>query len=303
MSPDVARTTISRLRALTSRPINVNFFCHAPVHSNVPLEEAWNERLESYYRELSLDRPSPFPRIDLPPFNEAMCSIVEDTRPEVVSFHFGLPEPALLSRVKAAGCLVMSSATTVEEARWLERHKADVIIAQGFEAGGHRGVFLTEDLGSAMASQPTTLALVPQIVDAVSVPVIAAGGIGDGRGIAAAFALGAAGVQIGTGYLLCPEAATSPLYIEAIKQAHSDSTLVTNVLSGRPARALTNRLSRELGPLASDTPGFPIPMGVNAPLRTEAERRGLAILSSLVRPSGATEQRGGRQGSHPGICR
>lgn len=136
-----------------------------------------------------------------------MCTVVEETKPDVVSFHFGLPDPALLARVKAAGCCVISSATTVEEALWLEARGVDAVIAQGYEAGGHRGMFLATDLNKAITSQPGTLVLVAQIVDAVSVPVLAAGGIADGRGIAAAFALGAAGTQIGTAFLLCPEAA------------------------------------------------------------------------------------------------
>ena len=135
------------------------------------------------------------------PFDAAFCAAVEELKPEVVSFHFGLPEAALVKRVKAAGCIVVSSATTVAEARWLEANGCDAIIAQGFEAGGHRGMFLTDNL----ATQVGTFALVPQVVDAVKVPVIAAGAITDARGIAAAFALGAAGVQIGTAYLFCPE--------------------------------------------------------------------------------------------------
>src|SRR6202051_380551 len=172
-------------------------------------------------------------RLDIAPFGDAMCTVVEDAKPEVVSFHFGLPNPALLARVKAAGCRVMSSATTVEEALWLEAGGVDAIIAQGYEAGGHRGMFLAEDVNAAAASQPSTLALVPQIVDAVSVPVIAAGGIADGRGIAAAFALGAAGTHIGTAYLLCPEAATPQLHRDALRRARADATLLTNVFTGR----------------------------------------------------------------------
>jgi nitronate monooxygenase len=199
---------------------------------------------------------------------------VEQVKPEIVSFHFGLPEPALLTRVKAAGCRVMASATTVAEARWLEARGADVIIAQGCEAGGHRGMFLAVNLEGEAASQPSTLPLVPQIADAVRVPIIAAGGIADGRGIAAAFALGAAGVQIGTAYLFCPEAAISPLYRDALRQARADTTVLTDVFTGRPARALSNRLTRELGPLHGTTPDFPTPMLTLAPLRRKAEQQG-----------------------------
>jgi len=203
-------------------------------------------RLSPYYRELEIDE-TPLPRLDLAPFGEAMCEVIEATRPDVVSFHFGLPAAALVARIKAAGCRVISSATTVEEARWLEAHGADAVIAQGAEAGGHRATFLASDLDRAMASQSGTLALVPQIAEAVQVPVIAAGGIADGRGVAAAFALGASGVQIGTAFLRCPEAGTSPLHREALLRARDNDTVLTNVFTGRPARAIANRLPRELG--------------------------------------------------------
>jgi nitronate monooxygenase len=272
MQPHLAAEMIKELRKLTTRPINVNFFCHRPSQVDVEREQAWRGRLSPYCRELGID-PEPPPRLDLAPFGDAMCKVVEETRPEVVSFHFGLPDAGLLARVKAAGCLVISSATTVEEALWLEAHDVDAVIAQGAEAGGHRATFLHDDLNRAMASQPGTLALVPQIVDVVSVPVIAAGGIADGRGIAAAFALGASGVQLGTAFLLCPEAGTSPLHREALLHARDDETVLTNVFSGRPARAIANRLPLDLGPLSEAAPEFPLPMGELGPLRAEAEPR------------------------------
>jgi nitronate monooxygenase len=272
MQPHLAAEMIKELRKLTTRPINVNFFCHRPSQVDVEREQAWRGRLSPYCRELGID-PEPPPRLDLAPFGDAMCKVVEETRPEVVSFHFGLPDAGLLARVKAAGCLVISSATTVEEALWLEAHDVDAVIAQVAEAGGHRATFLHDDLNRAMASQPGTLALVPQIVDVVSVPVIAAGGIADGRGIAAAFALGASGVQLGTAFLLCPEAGTSPLHREALLHARDDETVLTNVFSGRPARAIANRLPLDLGPLSEAAPEFPLPMGELGPLRAEAEPR------------------------------
>jgi len=272
LSPELARQAIERLRALTSKPINVNFFCHDPARADPACDTAWRDRLAPYYREFGLDLASPVRPVNIPPFDDALCGVVEATRPEVVSFHFGLPEPALLARVKAAGCRVMSSATTVTEARWLEARGVDVVIAQGCEAGGHRGMFLATSL-EEVASQPGTVALVPQVADAVSVPVIAAGGIADARGIAAALALGAAGVQIGTAYLLCPEAATPPLYRDALRQAHADATVLTNVFTGRPARVLANRLTREVGPISGAVPGFPAPMAALAPLRAAAEQQ------------------------------
>ena len=223
----------------------------------------------------------------------AACDVIEQMRPRVVSFHFGLPSPALIERVKAAGALIMSSATTAQEAIWLEQNGSDVIIAQGAEAGGHRGIFLSEDI----ASQPGTFALVPQVVDAVSVPVVAAGGIADGRGIAAAFALGASAVQIGTGYLVTPESTISDLHRHQLAAAGDDSTALTNVFSGRPARGIVNRVMREIGPLAGDAPAFPSAGAALGPLRAAAEANGSTDFTplwsgqsaALARPMGAAE--------------
>ena len=197
LQPERVMQAVDILRALTNKPINTNFFCHTTARADRAREANWCDRLAPYYNELGLDPPLATGQSEILPFDDALCTVVEQVKPEVVSFHFGLPEPALLDRVKAAGCRVMGSATTVAEARWLEACGADVIIAQGCEAGGHRGMFLAENLEEEAASQPSTLALVPQIADAVGVPIIAAGGIADGRGIAAAFALGAAGSKLG----------------------------------------------------------------------------------------------------------
>lgn len=279
MTPQVAKQAMERLRMLTRKPVNVNFFCHRQVPADPMRDDAWRNRLALYYHEFGLDLSLPPPRMDFPPFNAAMCIIVEEVRPEVVSFHFGLPEPSLLARVKAAGCHVMSSATTVQEARWLEAHGADAIIAQGNEAGGHRGTFLAADGEGRAVPQPGMLALVPQVVDAVAVPVVAAGGIADARGITATFALGAAGVQVGTAYLLCPEAATPPLYRNALRNA--GATVVTNVFTGRPARALVNRLTREAGPISGAAPEFPMAMPALAPLRAKAEQQGSTDFTAL----------------------
>jgi nitronate monooxygenase len=202
---------------------------------------------------------------------------VEEFKPEVVSFHFGLPELALLDRVRATGAKIISSATTVGEARWLEDQGCDAIIAQGYEAGGHRGVFLSEDI----FTQAGTMALVPQVVDAVKVPVIAAGGIADARGIVAAFALGASAVQIGTAYLFCSEAKVSPLHREALKRAKDNDTVLTNVFTGRPARGIVNRIVREVGPMSELAPQFPLASGAVTPLRTKAEAAGSGDYSPL----------------------
>ena len=277
MSVDKAREQFNIIRQRVSAPLNMNFFCHQPVDTDPGREAGWRQRLAPYYKELGLDPAAPVNAANRAPFDGAMCDLVEELKPEIVSFHFGLPEAALLKRVKAAGCLVMSSATIVKEAIWLEQNGVDVIIAQGAEAGGHRGTFLTDDI----AGQPGTFALVPQVVDAVKVPVIAAGGIADGRGIAAAFALGAAGVQIGTAYLRCPESKVTPAVRAALAEARDDSTVITNVMTGRPARGLVNRVMREIGPLSPDAPAFPHAATALAPLKAAAEKLGRVDFTNL----------------------
>jgi nitronate monooxygenase len=203
--------------------------------------------------------------------------VLDEFRPGVVSFHFGLPSDALLARVRAIGAKIVGCATTVDEARWLERRGVDAIVAQGVEAGGHRGIFLSEDL----TTQVGTLALVPQIAKAVRVPVIAAGGIADAQGVAAAMALGAAGVQVGTAFLLCAEATTSAVHREALASEASRHTALTNVFTGRPARGIVNRIVREIGPISSVAPAFPLASAAIAPLRAKAESAGSGDFSPL----------------------
>ena len=272
-----AREQVNIIRQRVSAPINLNFFCHTPVDADPAREAGWKKRLGSYYDELGLDPAAPVNAANRAPFDEAMCALVEELKPEIVSFHFGLPEQAQLKRVKAAGCLVISSATIVREAIWLEEHGADAIIAQGAEAGGHRGMFLTDNI----AEQPGTFALVPQVVDAVRVPVIAAGGIADGRGIAAAFALGASGVQIGSAYLRCPESKVSAAARTALAQASDDATFITNVMTGRPARGVPNRVMREVGPISPDAPAFPHAATALGPLKAAAEKLGKVDFTNL----------------------
>ena len=259
------------------RPFNVNFFCHAPPAPDDAREAAWREALAPYYREYGIDARTIAPGPGRAPFGDESAALLETFRPPVVSFHFGLPEPALLARVKATGAKVIASATTVDEARWLEAHGADAVIAQGVEAGGHRGIFLSDDL----TTQVGTLALVPQIVRAVRVPVIAAGGIADARGVAAALALGAVAAQVGTAFLLCPEATTSAVHRAALASEAARHTALTTLFTGRPARAIVNRLMRELGPLSPLAPAFPLAVGALAPLRAAAERGGSGDFSPL----------------------
>jgi nitronate monooxygenase len=277
ISPEKAREQIKIVRQRVSAPINLNFFCHRAVDADPAREAIWRQRLAPYYQEYGLDPAMTINAASRAPFDAAFCEVVEELKPEIVSFHFGLPEPGLLKRVKATGAIVMAAATIVREAIWLEENGADVIIAQGAEAGGHRGMFLTDNI----AEQPGTFALVPQVVDAVKVPVIAAGGIADGRGIAAAFALGAAGVQIGSAYLRCPESKVIALTRKMLAQAMDDSTVITNVLTGRPARGVANRLMREVGPIAAEAPGFPHTATALGPLRQAAEKLGKVDFTSL----------------------
>jgi nitronate monooxygenase len=267
LSPDQMRAELTAIRQQTSRPINVNFFCHRPPQIDEGRETAWRQRLASYYTELGLDPKAPVPTSSRTPFDSAACDLVLKFKPEVVSFHFGLPTKDLLGRVKSTPAKILSSATTVDEARWLESEGCDAIIAQGFEAGGHRGMFLDSDI----STQVGTMALVPQVVDAVKVPVIAAGGIADARGIVAAYALGASAVQIGTAYLFCPEAKISPVHRRALKHAKDNQTVLINVFTGRPARGIINRIVREIGPMSDLAPEFPLAASAIAPLRSSCE--------------------------------
>jgi len=267
LSIEQLRAALTSIRQASTRPINVNFFCHQPPAADEERDRRWKALLEPYYRELGADFDAPTPVSDRAPFNDAACQVVETFRPEVVSFHFGLPEKSLLDRVKATGAKVLSSATTVEEAIWLEQHGCDAIIAMGIEAGGHRGMFLSDDLNSQIG----LMALVPQIVDAVTVPVIAAGGIGDARGIVAALALGASAVQIGTAYLFTPEATITASHHHALRHAQASETALTNLFTGRPARGIINRAMRELGAINPTAPAFPRAGGALIPLKAKDE--------------------------------
>jgi nitronate monooxygenase len=277
LSVEQARKDLATIRAGTKRPINVNFFCHTPPVPEPERIAAWRALLAPYYRELGLDPDAPIPDTNRVPFDEAFCGLMEEARPEVVSFHFGLPAPALLGRVRGTGAKIISSATTVAEARWLEERGVDAIIAMGLEAGGHRGNFLSDDMGR----QVGTFALVPQVVDAVKVPVIAAGGIADARGIVEAFALGASAVQIGTAYMLTPEAKVTDSHRQALRNATDDGTRITNLFTGRPARGIVNRVMRDLGAINPATPSFPLAAGALLPLKVKAEAAGSGDFTNL----------------------
>jgi nitronate monooxygenase len=288
LAPDAMRKELAAIKAGTDKPFNVNFFCHAQPAADPQREAQWREALSPFYGEFGID-PSAIPagpgRL---PFNAEAADILEAFRPPVISFHFGLPDDALLARAKALGAKVISSATTVDEALWLEARGVDAIIAQGLEAGGHRGIFLTDDI----TTQVGTFALLRQVVQAVKVPVIAAGGIADAAGVAAAMRLGAVAAQVGTAYLLCPEATTSAVHRAALASPQARHTALTNVFTGRPARGIVNRVMRELGPMSARAPAFPLATSAIAPLRAKAEAAGSGDFSPLwsgQNPSGCKE--------------
>jgi nitronate monooxygenase len=277
LAPDGMRRELEMIRAQTSKPFNVNFFCHKPPAPDAEREAGWRRTLAPYYSEFGIDANSIPAGPGRLPFSDEAADVLEEFRPAVVSFHFGLPPSDLLSRVKHWGSKILCSATTVAEARWLEARGVDAIIAQGLEAGGHRGIFLTDDL----TTQVGTLALLPQIVHAVKLPVIAAGGIADAQGAAAAMAMGASGVQIGTAYLLCPESTISAVHRTALKSVAARHTALTNLFTGRPARGVVNRVMRELGPINGAVPEFPLAVSAIAPLRAKAESTGSGDFSPL----------------------
>jgi nitronate monooxygenase len=284
LTTESMKSELGALAAGTKNPFNVNFFCYAPPAPDAALEAAWRALLAPYYKELGIDAAKIPEGPRRAPFNAESAQILAGFRPKVVSFHFGLPPKELLAQVRGWGAKILSSATTVAEAKWLEAQGVDAIIAQGVEAGGHRGIFLGNDL----STQSGTFALLPQMVKAVSVPVIAAGGIADAKGVAAAMSLGASAVQVGTAFLLCPEAATTAVHRTALKSAGEGSTALTNLFTGRCARGIVNRLMRELGSLNEKAPAFPLASSAITPLRAAAEAKGSGDFSPLWSGQNAT---------------
>lgn len=277
LSPAALRDELAAIRSQTSQPYNVNFFCYPTPQRDPQHEAAWRATLAPYYREYGIDADA-VPEVGgRSPFSAEAADVLDEFRPAVVSFHFGLPSPELLDRVRRTGAKILSSATTVEEARWLEDRGVDAIIAQGFEAGGHRGIFLTDDV----TTQIGTFALVPRIIAAVQTPVIAAGGIATAAGVQAALELGAVGVQVGTAYLLCTESNCSAVHRRALTSPAAEHTALTNIFTGRPARSIVNRMMREIGPINPAAPDFPLAASPLAPLRAAAERQGSADFSPL----------------------
>lgn len=275
LSVDQIKAEVLKIRTDVKGSLNLNFFCHTNPVNTQEKEDRWKKQLLPYYQEFGIDPLASIPSPQRRPFNEEICDLMLELKPEVISFHFGLPDKKLMQKLQ--GIHLIASATTVEEARFLADHGCHAIIAQGFEAGGHRGMFLSKDI----TTQVGTMALVPQIVDAVSLPVIASGGISDARGIAAAFMLGASAVQLGTAYLFTPEATISAVHRKALQEAKDDNTTLTNVFSGKPARGFINRMTREQGPMSSLAPEFPLAGSALAPLKAQTEPKGSGDFMSM----------------------
>jgi nitronate monooxygenase len=277
LSLDGLRDELALLAAQAPGPWNLNFFAHATPAPDSAQEARWRRRLAPYHAEYGIEIDKVPAGAGRQPFSHEVADIVAPFRPPIVSFHFGLPAPDLLQRVRGWGSRVLSSATTVEEALWLQEHGVDAVIAQGLEAGGHRGHFVAHDL----TLQRGLMALLPQMVAALKVPVIAAGGIADASGVKAALALGAAAVQVGTAYLLCPESLTAPVHRAALRSPQAHHTALTNLFTGRPARGIVNRVMREIGPMSDDAPEFPLATAAIAPLRAAAEAKNSGDFSPL----------------------
>lgn len=277
LSLESLREELQAITTQTAKPYNVNFFCHTPPVPDPAREKNWHKLLAPYYEEFGIDIKSITATQGRAPFTREAADVLSKFKPGVVSFHFGLPDAGLMDRVKSWGAKILSTATTIEEALWLEQRGVDAIIVQGREAGGHRGMFLTDDL----STQTGTFELLRAISGKVNVPLIAAGGIADAEGVAAAISQGAAGVQIGTAYLLCHEATTSAVHRAALKNKSAQFTEITNVFTGRPARGIVNRLIRELGFINNNVPAFPLAVAAVAPLRVHAEKQGTGDFSPL----------------------
>ncbi len=277
LNSEQIKSELTKIRSATRNPYNVNFFCHQAPDFDQEKERRWHSVLAPWFKQYNINSQDILPGSGRQPFSHQIADMVEPFKPAIVSFHFGLPESSLLARVKSWGSIVLSSATTVDEALWLEANGVDGIIAQGLEAGGHRGMFLSDDL----TSQIGTFSLLPQIVKSVRVPVIAAGGIGDSAGLKAALTLGATAIQMGTAFLLCDEANTSLLHRAALKGKGASHSAITNVFSGRPARSIVNKAVREIGPLNNEVQSFPLAAVAMTELRKKAEAQGSSDFSPL----------------------
>lgn len=277
LGSEALRQQLQQLKAHTAGPYNLNFFCHQQPPADPQAEATWRELLAPYYRELSIDSSSIASGPGRLPFSDEALGIISEYEPAVVSFHFGLPSRGKIEAIKRWGGVVLSSATTLDEALWLEDHGADGIIAQGWEAGGHRGHFLSDNL----SLQPGTFDLLELLLAKVTKPVIAAGGIATAEDVNRALETGAVAAQVGTAFLLCDEIKISNPHREALKSDEAATTAVTNLFTGRPARGLVNRVMRELGPINDTAPTFPLATAAMGALRSAAEPQGSTDFTPL----------------------
>jgi nitronate monooxygenase len=275
LEPEAIRSAITEIRSLTDKPFAVNLFIQQSVREDTEQITRAYDLLEHYRRELELSAAEP-PKRYLPNFKEQLAVILEEAVP-ALSFTFGVPQPEELEVLRQREITTIGTATHLLEAIVLEESGVDMIVAQGFEAGGHRGTFA----GSHEHGLVGTLTLVPLLADQISVPVVAAGGIMDGRGIVAALALGAAGVQMGTAFLACPESGANPKYKEAVCGSTEIDTVLTRVFSGKYARGIKNRLTQELQPAAEELPDYPIQHALTSEIRQTAARSNRPEFMSL----------------------
>lgn len=267
LTPKALYDELVHINNETKKPINLNFFCHKLIQFDESQQATWLKELSPFLNEYQIDPNTIDYQAHRHPFSQHHIDLLAEFKPQIISFHFGLPDDHLIEQLKSWGTTILSSATTLEEALYLQTHQVDIIIAQGIEAGGHRAMFLTDDISTQLG----TIALLPQIVKAVNIPVIAAGGIANANSVKAAMALGASGVQVGTSYLLCPEAKTSLLYRQALLSDEIKHTAITNIFTGKPARGLINRAIKEIGPINLSAPSFPYAIPVMAALRIASE--------------------------------
>jgi nitronate monooxygenase len=283
-----AERRIAGFRQQSGGSLNVNYPLWPQPELRAEVAEPMRQRLQAHYDAKGLG-PVPEPQGAASDVGAEHLAMVLRAKPQLVSFHFGLPKQEVLDAIKAAGILVISSATTVTEARLLEQRGVDAIIAQGTEAGGHRGTFA----GIDTSVQPGLFALLPQVVDAVQVPVIAAGGVADGRTVAAAFVLGASAVQLGTAFLRCEEANVLDAHRAALREATDTSTIVTDMITGRPARYMKNRLTDDLIASELKPVAFPAQLSLTAPLGASGDRELTALFAgqsaSLARDTTAAQ--------------
>ncbi|WP_392344069.1 NAD(P)H-dependent flavin oxidoreductase [Pseudoalteromonas prydzensis] len=277
LSKEQLLSELSSLTKATDKPYNLNFFCHTPASYTPPQKQQWHKLLSPYFDELNIDDTTLGMTASRQPIDADTVALIAPFKPPVVSFHFGLPASDIMQQIKSWGGKVISTATTVDEAKWLEANGADAVIAQGLEAGGHRGHFLSMDLS---LQQPTAV-LVEQCVRELNIAVIAAGGIATVDDVKQMYSLGAALVQVGSAYLLCQEATTSALHRDAILQQAPDSTALTTLFSGRAARGIENRVMRELGTMPQQAPAFPFASIALSALRAKSEAQGKSDFSPL----------------------